>query len=1493
MSSDPSSLTVEEKRALLAQRLRQRPRRLFPTSIQQQRIWFLDQLKGGDTSYNLSRALRVTGDFDPECWRMAVEGIVTRHEALRTTFEASDGVPLQVVHEGLTPEVELVDAPELLDDDALIAVASQEFARPFDLSRGPLLRMRCLRLTAQEHVLLITVHHIVADLWSTALMVQELLETYRCLRLGDNPVLTPPRLQYVDYSQWQATKMAEGAFEGDLEYWSTALAGIPAALELPTDRPRTAVQTNRGGSVPFALDEAQMSALRAMAKTYGVTPFMALLAAFATLMHRYSGADDVVVGVPAANRDRPEIAGTIGYFVNMLAMRFQFDETTTYADALVQARQSALGAFGHQDLPFERLVEDLAPVRDASRTPVFQVSFIYQNIPMPKLEAAGAAFHDVEVASRAARFDIELQVFDEEALSGRFEYNADLFDHETIALLGDHLATFVAHAVADPTALVDAVPLADHTAETALRAWEIGPERSWPDGLLTHERIASVAAQNPDRPAIVCGAEKLTYGELAEQSARAATVLAARGVRRGDRVAVCMQRGPALIAALLAVMQVGAAYVPMDPEFPAARITFMLQDAAPAVVISERVVTEQLGLHAFKGLLLWEDLAQEVTTAPAPVVTVAPSDAVYVIYTSGSTGQPKGVEIPHRALDNFLRSMQERPGLSDDDVLLAVTTISFDIAGLEVFLPLVSGARIILATRNEAIDGTSLRQLINEHQVTAMQATPLSWQMLLEAGWAPERPFKALVGGEALSVTLATSLLDLGVDLWNMYGPTETTIWSSVAHVGRDLIHLGEPIANTSLRVLDQELRRLPVGVPGELWIGGDGVANGYVDRPELTAERFVADPFLDGGRLYRTGDLVRRRHDGRLEFLGRTDHQVKIHGHRIELGEIERVLESHREVGRAVVIVRDDDSSGDRLVAYLSPTDETSSNGTQEWTHEVERWREVWDTTYLQASESDSVVDDNLTGWRSALTGEAIERQVMARWADETASTIMELHPSRVLEIGGGTGLILSRVAPQVERYWAIDTSATAVASLQARAEALGVVDSVRVERLAAHQVDQLPPQQFDLVVINSVAQYFPDERYLRAVIDAALARLLPGGVLFMGDVRSLPLLSTFHADAALRRTEPSVAASALVQITDRAVTEDSELVIDPHLFTQLADERDDVAAVHVLAKRSADQTDMTRYRYDVTIHCGEVTPVAAKTYAWEAAAGGLNSVREWLAGTDDCVVVLDIPNRRVAQVSATLAAAEKAGGATLAEVLREVSEMSVPDPSEIVRAVEDAGFAAHLEMRAHGADGNFSLVARRRGVDGEPLCGFPTLPDGPRPARLVNAVARRRLAMALPDIRGGLWETLPAYMVPSAFVIQDPFPMTPNGKIDRGALPPPGHIAQTEFVPPRTPLEAVIAGIWCDVLGIERVGVTDNFFDLGGHSLLSTRVMVRMRETFDIDVPLHRLFTEPTVEGLAAAVLDTAPDPSLVERTAELVVELSAMSDEEIAAQLGGAED
>ncbi|MFO0707268.1 MAG: amino acid adenylation domain-containing protein [Nitrospira sp.] len=896
----------------------------LPLSFSQQRMWFMYRLAPEGTAYNMPIATRVAGKLNRKALKWAANEMVRRHEAFRSSFHLEAGGPVQAVQEGvLLPwsEVDLRLFPTEQRETEAARILREEAARPFDLARPPLIRVLLVQLHDDEHVLLLNMHHIIGDQWSFGIIGREFGALYSAACRGAVESSLAPAPQYPDYALWQRRWLTEAIVQRHLVYWKEQLRDV-AVLALPTDYPRPQVQRYLGSHRSVRIPDDVMQRLTRLAAECDGTLFMALLAGFQVLLGRYTGQTDVAVGVPIANRTQVATEGIVGTFVNTLVMRNNLLQGLTFRELLANVRRTAVDAYEHQDMPFERLVEELSVKRDLSHSPLVQVLFNVANAPVGNVEFDGLKWEPFHFDGGAAQFDLTLTVDTELTGLATMSYRTDLFNGTTIERMLEQYAQLL-RTIADHPDLRHAEYGILTEPERRLMVTDWNATRAEYDLAAGVPRLVRTQAQRrPQAVAVSMSGDEITYAELECRSNQVARYLIRKGVQRGALVGLCVDRSPMMVVGLLGIWKAGAAYVPLDPDYPADRLGYMLEDSASPVIVTTYAISSRLPSDGREIVCLDRDapsIRQESAAAPEEP---SPGDLAYVIYTSGSTGRPKGVEITHGALTNFLHSMAASPGCTEDDVVLAVTTLSFDIAGLELYLPLIVGGRVEVADRRTASDGRLLKKRLDAVQPTIMQATPVTWRMLLDAGWSGAQHMTALCGGEALSRDLADQLAPRVRGLWNMYGPTETTIWSTLARVEREEpeITIGRPIANTQVYILDGALQPVPVGVPGELYIGGTGLARGYRNRPELTAERFIPDPFSrdPAARLYRTGDQARYLPDGRLLHLGRLDHQVKIRGFRIELGEVEAALAAHPQVSEAVVMARPDRLGGRQLAAYL-----------------------------------------------------------------------------------------------------------------------------------------------------------------------------------------------------------------------------------------------------------------------------------------------------------------------------------------------------------------------------------------------------------------------------------------------------------------------------------------------------------------------------------------------------------------------------------------------
>ncbi len=961
----------------------------LPLSFAQQRLWFLDQLAPANLFYNIPMAVRLTGRLDVEALERSLNEILRRHEVLRTTFRAEGGRPVQIIAPELSLTLSVEDLsrlPEAEREAEARRWMQEETRRPFDLARGPLLRAKLLKLGEEEHVAVLTMHHIISDGWSMEVLIREVAILYEAFSQGRPSPLPELSIQYADFACWQRGWLQGEVLERQLAYWKEQLKDRPLMLDLPTDRPRPAVQSWRGATEKFALPLELSRKLRTLSREEGATLFMTLLAAFQTLLYRYTGQEDISVGTAIANRNRAEIEGLIGFFVNTLVMRTNLSGEPSFREVLKRARKVALEAYAHQDLPFEILVEALQPERDLSHTPLFQTAFALQNAPMEALELPGLTLTPLDVDTGTAKFDLMLVMAERpDGLSGVVEYNTDLFDTATIRRMVGHFQTLLTGIVSDPEQPISHLPLLTEREQQQLLVDWNATALATPMDRCAHELFEAQVARRPEAVAVTFEGQMLTYRELNRRANQLAHYLQKLGVGPEVLVGISTDRSPETMVGILGVLKAGGAYLPLDPTYPQERLAFMLEDAGVTVLLTQAHLRERLPAHQAQVVHLdadWGIIAQEPDEKPQSGVT--PENLAYVIYTSGSTGVPKGTMLGHRGLSNLAEAQRQAFGIREGSRVLQFSPLSFDASVWETFMALANGATLCLARQEVLASGRELVRLLQEEGVTNVTLPPSVLSALGVPAEALPQLETVISAGEACSAELVARWAP-GRDFFNAYGPTETTVCASMYlcdEEDSEAPPIGQPIANTALYVLDKNLQPVPIGVPGELHVGGVGLARGYLNRPDLTTERFIPNPFatpahpslagrgrgrvesrpeagsssgvpaptppsipplsggawggidvpLSGGgvgrveagdRLYKTGDLVRYRADGNLEFLGRIDHQVKVRGFRIELGEIEAILEQHPGVADGVVVAREDIPGDKRLVAYVVPKDD------------------------------------------------------------------------------------------------------------------------------------------------------------------------------------------------------------------------------------------------------------------------------------------------------------------------------------------------------------------------------------------------------------------------------------------------------------------------------------------------------------------------------------------------------------------------------------------
>jgi len=1497
---------------------------VFPASFAQARLWFLDQFEPGSPFYNLPTAVRLKGRLNVAILEQSFQEIVRRHEALRTTFTTVEGQPVQEISPDLIFALQVVNLRELPETEREVkaqALATQEAQRPFNLEQGPLLRATLLQLNEEEQILLLTMHHIVSDGWSMGVLIRELAALYKAFSAGQPSPLPALPIQYADFAIWQRDWLQGEVLETQLSYWKQHLYNAPPLLELPSDRPRPTEQTFRGATQVFVLPRSLTAALKDLSRQENVTLFMTLLAAFKTLLYRYIGRTDVLVGSAIANRNRSEIEGLIGFFVNTLVLRTDLSGNPSFRALLSRVREVTLAAYAHQDLPFEKLVEELQPERSLSHNPLFQVMFQLRNAPMPDLELAELSLTTLQIDQGTTQFDLSLDMTEVAGtLQASVEYSTDLFpdrdlsktapaatdktphsrsqdvlkDHEnrhnstTITRMFGHFQTLLEGIVADPDQSLCDLPLLTAAEQQQLQKWNQTKTNDLPNQCI-HQLFEAQVERTPDAVAVVFENQQLTYRELNHRANQIAHYLQKLGVQPEVLVGICAQRSLDMVAGMLGVLKAGGAYVPLDPSYPQERLAFMLADSQVSVLLTQQHLMGWLPEHQAQVVLLdadWERIRSESQENLSSLV--APENVVYVIYTSGSTGKAKGVMVEHRNLVNAYQGWEKTYQLhSSARCHLQMASFSFDVFTGDLVRALCSGSKLVLCDRDRLLAPHLLYELMQREQVDCAEFVPVVLRNLIQ--YLEE-------SGQRLDFM---QLLICGSDSWygeeyakfrqfcgtqtrliNSFGVTEAAIDSSyfesaTANLsGQQLVPIGRPFPNTQLYILDPDLQPVPIGVKGELYIGGAGVTRGYLNRPELTAERFIHNPFSNKSeaRLYKTGDLARYLPDGNIEFFGRLDHQVKIRGFRIELGEIETTLSQHPAIREAIVLAREDVPGEKRLVAYLVQNPqhfnlEATLPGVKAEL-EAERlshWQIVYDNDFLNASFLDQDPTFNVGGWDDSYTGQLIPEAQMRHWVDSTVERIMSLNPNRVLEIGCGTGLLLFRIAPHCNQYYGTDFSHAALRDTQ---KVLMMPEyklpQVTLEQRMADDFTSIEPQAFDTVIINSVSQYFPSIDYLLRVLEGAVNAVAPGGCIFIGDVRSFPLLAAFHTSVQLAQAPDSLPITQLRQRIHKRIAQEQEFVIDPAFFTTLPQHLPRITNVEIQLKRGYNHNELSKFRYDVTLQIETgVAPLDHLPWLdWHSQRLTIDTVLQMLSTQPKLLKLQGVPNPRLtADVKAFELLKSDRAPATVAELRAVLQDVLVPgvEPEAWWELSEQLPYDIEISWSA-STDDSYDVLLRRRLPNSATASSKARLtpPPFPQPWNTYanNPLQEQQAYELVPQLRDYLREKLPEYMVPSAFVVLDALPLTPNGKIDRRSLPAPEQAQPKLKEAASTPLTAIekqLVEIWSQVLRIEQIGIHDNFFELGGDSILSIQIIAKANKA-GLQITPKQLFQHQTIAQLAA---------------------------------------
>ena len=1465
-----------------------RDRRLpCPLSTAQRRLWFIQQLNPGLPLYNEAEGVRLLGKLNANAMERALNAIVARHEALRTTIDATDNEPLAVVHESWPLQVKKIDLSALAPTERQAEVERlliDEPRRLYHLETEPGIRATLLRLAPQEHIFILMMHHIFCDRSSLGILWRELAALYRAFCREESLVLPPLPIQYGDYAVWQQQGITETGTAEDLSFWTENLRGAPQLLELPADRPRPLTLSYRGAKKRFRLNPTLTKALRDSSQREKTSLFTLFNAALNALLYRYTGQEDILMGISIADRERPELQSVIGFLVDTCALRTALSGDMTFRELLARVQNGMLELYRHRAMPFDQVVRKLQRERNQNYSPLFQVMINWRdrNLQLSFIGLEGLVVEPLLAESRTSKFDLQLFITDGgNEIWLEMEYSTDLFDEARILRMLGHYQTLLESAALDPGQRLSELALLTEAERHQLLVEWNDTKVDYPADACLHELFEMQAKKTAEAVALEFEGSQLCYRELNERANQLAHYLRGMGAGPETLVGVAMERSLEMVVALYGVLKAGGAYVPIDPEYPRERVAFMLQDAAVPVLLTQTKLAGSLPSHDGRVVCVdgeWDRIAREDVSNPD--VKTEPRHLAYMIYTSGSTGKPKGAMNTHRGICNRLLWMQSQYSLTAADKVLQKTPFSFDVSVWEFFWPLLAGARLVVAEPGGHRDPGYLVKLIKDQGITVLHFVPSMLRAFLEAPGVEtcESLRHVVCSGEALPYDLQEEFFRLlHSQLHNLYGPTEAAVdvthWTCRRQDERKIVPIGRPVANTQVYVLDRYLEPVPMGVPGELHLGGIQVGRGYHKRPELTAEKFIPDPFSRDAeaRLYKTGDLCRWLPDGVVEYLGRMDFQEKIRGFRIELGEIEDALRQHPGVREAIVMAREDIPGDKRLVAYVVPKPDSLSDVREaaSLSEYVNAWQTVFEEVYTQ---TEDVPDSsfNISGWNSSYTGKPIPADEMRTWVDTTVERIRALRPQQVWEIGCGTGLLLYRLASDCTHYFATDYSAKVVEALRQQITGLDSLASrVVLRQRNADDFTGIAPESFDLVILNSVCQYFPSMDYLVGVLDGAVRAVKPGGAIFLGDIRSGPLLKAFHAAVQLEQAPASLPSAELQQRIQRAVNRERELTISADFFNALRKHLPAITQVEIQLKRGRHRNELSQFRYDVVLRVGaKVKSTEDQVHLdWQQRGFSMSDLHRSLKEEQPAAITLTgVPNvrlQRELKLLEILASGEvPATAGELRSALRADSTLNAIEPEDLWALGESLGYTVQVRWSDGDARGSCDVVFHRPGKDAEKgvdsVFHFPGEPSASKPwGAYANNPLQSMLADKLvPELRGLLEKKLPEYMVPSAFTLLEAFPLTPNGKVDRKALPSagdPGNDSGGAWKPPSNDAEQKIAAVWKELLGVSKVGRDSNFFDLGGHSLLVIRVASKLEKTFARKLPVTEVFRHPTVKLLA----------------------------------------
>jgi amino acid adenylation domain-containing protein len=1439
----------------------------FPLSYSQERLWFLDKMEGS-VQYHMPAVFRLKGKLNIEALSQALKMLVKRHEAVRTVFEEKDGAVFQKIISDAEWQLKVLTE---INEANLSNLVQNLINTPFDLTKDYLLRATLIEVKPTEHLMVAIMHHIASDGWSRSVLVKEIIELYDAFNSGRPFELPTLELQYSDFAIWQRKALKEAVLDKKLSYWKEKLLAVPS-LQLPTDFKRPSIWNSNGDTETDQINKLITNQLRAVSQDNRSTLFMTLLAVFKVLLFRHSSQTDICVGTPIAGRDQKELENLIGFFVNTLALRTEFTAEMPFTELLEKVRNTTLEAYEHQDVPFEKVVDEVVSERDISRNPLFQVMFVMLNTPeIPELSIGEVQLLREPAGKTTAKFDLQFFITEtSEGLHLSVEYCTALFSRETVQRLITHFKNLLSSIVEHPNYKLCNLQMLSPDEESKLLSEFNNTKVQYPAHKTVIDLFENQVEKSPDAIAVVLETDHISFKELNQRANKLANYILKLGAQKETIIPICLERSFEMLVGIFGILKAGCAYVPIDPEYPEDRIQFMLDDSGADIILTTTLNKERVKNKKAKYIIELDSPESPVNAMSVdnPGLEIDVHNLAYVIYTSGSTGKPKGAMNEHRGLYNRLNWAQDYFKLTPNDVVLQKTTFSFDVSVWELIWPLMVGVKLVLAKPGGQKDNSYLKSVIEANKVTMLHFVPSMLGVFLpdiKAGECSSLD-KVLCSGEALQLihteTFRCKLPN--ATLHNLYGPTEASIdvtcWT-MTQLENENVPIGKPVSNTTIYLLDGSGQLAPLGGKGEIHIGGVQVARGYLNRPELTAEKFIGNPFdnNENSNLYKTGDIGRWLNDGNLEYLGRIDDQVKIRGFRVELNEVENALGSLEEITANCALVKSNPDGVQKLVDYYVPDFKIIKEKEKLlYQAQVTNWKALYENEYGSTYEMSEINEElNLVGWNDSFSGIAIPETHMKLWIDDIVDLVLSEKNPSILEIGCGTGLIFYQLAGKVKNYFGTDLSSTAINQIKKRvAKGVRNYGNADFQVKGAHEVVFEKRESINTILLNSIVQYFPGEEYMNSVIENSLNILKDGGRIIIGDVRDLRLLDSFKSRLQLHKMQNSASIKEFNWAVEMDLIKEEELCFDPAYFLNLQELHPEIKHVELLWKQADYLNELSAYRFTVILHVGNAPQIANFDWqAWDKVATFKN-VQEKIKAGEEKILLKNAPNPRLEQDSLLKAALENHSIGSVGELQKLTNQTSkeFEEIKELMQLAANNGYSYQLLLNENSFKVNLvfekgdtrTILANdfelRTSNISSQYTNIPLFTD-------INALIQK-------EIRVKIQEVLPDYMIPTEFLPLRQLPLTINGKVDRKFLSQRddySFVNRLNYVAAESDLEKTLVQIWEQLLHIDRIGVNDNFFELGGHSLLVIRMISACRNQLNIELNIREVFLFPTIALLS----------------------------------------